>query len=521
MSNYHHLLTLSLRLLLIAAVLTLAGCGGEPDEQQLNQTVAERIAGTFGEGTLKLTSLRRLGSAPLNATDDGASQRLVYYNAVLTFARDLDFSSWDTLNISAFATLLGATEKGIEGIKQDGNQAGDQLRVRGSVAFADRDGQWTPVASVRPEAAATGPRRGSQNSRQTIERINALLSRETSDPNAQREIIDEELKRAYRDITQRLDRLDRALIIAGGPEYGEYNRLARILVAELNRQGMSSTNVTSSGSTQNIHLMRQGKADLALVQNNVARHAHLGTGPFEPDGPFYGLQALASLFPEPIHIIVAKDSPIKRIADLKQKRVDIGRPSSGARHTAIAVLESAGLGLKDLAAIHETGLKSGLALLQKGEIDAVIATIAAPALALQRSAAKGTIRLLPLAQEERDALVARGNVYVPVSLPPSTYPRQNSAITTVAVTALLASRAELPAGDVQTVLKVLFDDIDFVRAGSSAGSLVTRNTARAGLSIPLHPAALEFFGGAAEAGEAETSASAPVARREQEAVQDR
>ncbi len=232
-----------------------------------------------------------------------------------------------------------------------------------------------------------------------------------------------------------------------------------------------------------------------MVQNNVAAHAQLGTGPFETDGPFYELQALASLFPEPIHIIVAADSNIGGVAELRGKRVEIGRPQSGARHTTIALLEAAGLALKDLQAIQETGLETGLELLGKGEIDAVIATIGAPAASLQRAAADGSIRLVALTSAERDAMVARGRVYVPMVMPPSTYPGQRSAVPTVAVTALLASRRGLPSTDVDRVLTTLFDDIDFVSAGSAAGSLIARSSARAGLSIPLHPAALAFFGG--------------------------
>ncbi len=74
--------------------------------------------------------------------------------------------------------------------------------------------------------------------------------------------------------------------------------------------------------------------------------------------------------------------------------------------------------------MHETGLGDGLALLKQGEVDAVIATIGAPALALQQAAARGRIRLLPISTEQRDAMTRESNAYVPIVLPPSTYPGQ-------------------------------------------------------------------------------------------------
>ena len=490
-------------LLLAALVPLLTACGQAPDEEQLRAVVSAHLTETFGDDTFALTRLRRLGSAPMAAAGDGSPRRIVYYNAVLTFERDFDFSSWDTLNIAAFANLLGATEQGIEGLEQNGNQAGDEVRVRGSVSFSRKDGRWAPVSSVRPAVVAgvDAGVGGLDSSRRTIERISGLLAEKTGDARARKEIIDEELGDAYRAIRLRLDRLDRALIIAGGPSDGEYTRIATILADTLARQGTPSNAVTSSGSTENIALLRGGKADVVMVQNNVAAHAQLGTGPFEADGPFYELQALASLFPEPIHVIVAADSNIGGLGELRGKRVEIGRPQSGARHTTIALMEAAGLALKDLQAIQEAGLEKGLELLGKGEIDAVIATIGAPAASLQRAAADGSIRLVALTSAERDAMVARGRVYVPAVMPPSTYPGQRSAVPTVAVTALLASRRGLPSTDVDRVLTTLFDDIDFVSTGSAAGSLIARSSARAGLSIPLHPAALAFFGGDAPNGD--------------------
>ncbi len=62
----------------------------------------------------------------------------------------------------------------------------------------------------------------------------------------------------------------------------------------------------------------------------------------------------------------------------------------------------------------------------------------------------------------------------------------------------MAARAGLPDADVARVLSALFQDIDFVRRGSAAGSLISESSADAGLTIPMHPAAIAFFGKAGE-----------------------
>ncbi len=82
---------------------------------------------------------------------------------------------------------------------------------------------------------------------------------------------------------------------------------------------------------------------------------------------------------------------------------------------------------------------------------------------------------------------------------PSCCPRRpilvrRKPVPTVAVTALLTAGAGLPGADVERILTALFDRIDFVGAGSAAGSLIARQTAAVGLTIPMHPAAVAFFG---------------------------
>ena len=61
------------------------------------------------------------GLGPLPAAADGKARRIVYYNAVLELTQDVNFASWNGLNATAFATLLGRHREG-----RDRHQAGRQ-----------------------------------------------------------------------------------------------------------------------------------------------------------------------------------------------------------------------------------------------------------------------------------------------------------------------------------------------------------------------------------------------------------
>ena len=65
------------------------------------------------------------------------------------------------------------------------------------------------------------------------------------------------------------------------------------------------------------------------------------------------MKAVAALANEPntIMLVVAKDGPIKSVADLKGKRLSVGAPRSGTELNTRAILGAAGLTYKDLGKI--------------------------------------------------------------------------------------------------------------------------------------------------------------------------
>ena len=55
------------------------------------------------------------------------------------------------------------------------------------------------------------------------------------------------------------------------------------------------------------------------MQSDVAAAAVAGEGMFSGAGPLDHLRAVASLFPEPVHVVVRADSGIETVADLAGK----------------------------------------------------------------------------------------------------------------------------------------------------------------------------------------------------------
>jgi TRAP transporter TAXI family solute receptor len=486
----------SKRLLALCALAALlaVGCTRGPDEQAVRQEVESRLAEQVEPGLFEVQSLRRMGSAPLPAGEQGAARVVVYYNALLRLAQDYEFGGWEQLGPASVAYVLGATEQGIFGITAH-NQPGDIVRVFGSVTYEQSDDRWVAVLSPPgatppvPETENTAP---PSQSKQMIDKLASLVLLPPPGINPDEdEIIAAELARAAESIDRRIARRKHVFTIASGPTGGQYARFGAALVDSVAKTAPTLTlrHRTTQGSVENVWLLAQGEADYALVQSDVAARAVAGEGVFAGGRPLGGLRALGSLFPEPVHVVVLADSPIKDVADLRGKRVDIGTPASGTQFNALAVLAAHGMQVADLAEAVQDGPEPAMDRLRDGLIDAFFVTVAVPLPPLQDLAAGTGIRLLPLQEAAIDRLVSENPGLVALTLPAGTYPGQTEAVPTVAATALLVTTNEAPETEVERVVDHVFVRMPALATGAAATYKLSKETALQGITIPLHPGA--------------------------------
>ena len=274
----------------IATVLALLGllasCDRAPDADTTRSVLEQRLAAALKPPVTEIVSFRRLGSGPLPTGADGQARRIVYYNAILKLTQDVDFASWNGLNATAFAALVGATEKGVTGIRQGGNKTGDELRVHGSATFVDENGTWRPVAWVAPDVGVASPEDNTappSEAKRLLDETQALLTGGAGPREQRFTIVADELSKAVAAIRLRLDRLDRQLVVAGGQEGGEYAGVAGLIAGAVTAHGLAAKAVPSDGSLDNVRLLREGLAEIALVQNDVAGAAARGAGAVATD----------------------------------------------------------------------------------------------------------------------------------------------------------------------------------------------------------------------------------------------
>ncbi len=479
----------------LLALLLAAGCTRGADESRLQTDLQDKLNREVKSGLFQVVGLRREGSAPLPASAEGARRVIVYFNATLRLAEDYKFGGWDQLGPSSVAYALGATDKGIFGLKAE-NRSGDLVRAYGSAVYVENESGWVlgtmdaaAPATATPNLEQTGP---PSRSKQLIDKLAAMVELPPPGvPPQEDDIIAEELARASENIERRVKRREHTFTLATGPEGGEYARFGEALLTAINE---SAPNIklrqrTSQGSVDNAWLLSRGEADYAIIQGDVAVAAFAGDDVFARGGALGNLRAVGGLFPEAIHVVVRPESPIRNLQQLRGRRVAVGAPSSGTRFDAVAVLAAHGVKLEDLAEASEDGPADALARLQRSEIDAAFLTGAAPLRALQQLAVTSGMRLLSLDDAAVGRIIEARPGLARLSLPTNTYPRQREAVVTVAATALLVTTADAPTTEVENVSDLVFVQMAQRPTASADAARASAAGELRGVTIPLHPGA--------------------------------
>jgi TRAP transporter TAXI family solute receptor len=351
-------------------------------------------------------------------------------------------------------------------------------RLHGDDGLARANGATARVPSVTPGAD------------ELVQHLAKLVMQSPEGRGADREIITEEIDRALRNINLRLQREHEGVAIAAGPQGGEYWRFLTSVTGNLpDTAGVRV--VASEGSVANAFLIESQQARAGVIQSDVAAAAVTGQGAFVDAGPLSHLQAVASLFPEPVHIVVRADADIENVADLAGRRVAFGGPQSGSRHTALRLLAIVGIDVEGLVRVDYSGPEIALARLAAGELDAVIEVAATPWQQLQAALRTTALRLVGLTPAQAAKLGRQLPGLFPLSIPARTYAGQDAAVQTVAATALLVAHSDVADATVDAMLELLFATTS--NQGGVLAARISKERARNGITIPVHEGAQRFY----------------------------
>ena len=249
---------------------------------------------------------------------------------------------------------------------------------------------------------------------------------------------------------------------------------------------------STGASVANINLLKDGQADLAFVQNDIAYYAYNGVQVFEGK-KVDNIRGMMALYPEHIQIVTLADSGIDSVADLKGKRVAVGAPGSGVEANAKQILEVYGLTFDDLALADNLSFKDAVQKLKNNQLDAAFLTAGYPTAAVSELAASKSIKLISIDDEHAQKLMEKYPFYVQDVIPAGTYKGVDEEVKTVAVKAILIIRDDIPEDVVYKMLDAIFKHTDEIAKAHAKGAMINLDNAVDGMSIPWHPGAEKYF----------------------------
>ena len=283
------------------------------------------------------------------------------------------------------------------------------------------------------------------------------------------------------------------LNIGTGGTAGTYYPIGGAMAEILNKEipGMSASAQSTGASVANVNMLGDGTIDLATVQNDIAYYAANGTEMFV-DKKVDGLKGIASLYPETCQFVTLKASGIKSLSELKGKRVAVGAVGSGVEANVRQILAAYGISYDDIDAQY-LSFAEGASALKDGNVDVAVLTAGYPTASVQDIAAQNPVRLLPVEDKIADDLIAQYPFYTKTVIPGGTYAGFDEAVPSVSVMAMLVAGPTVNEELGYKVTKAIFSHLDRLQAAHAVGKQITRDSVKAGMSLPMNEGAEKYF----------------------------
>jgi len=478
----------------LVLLVALTACSRGPDTEEISAEIQLRLDQKFSDNLFQIEKLTRKGSAPRL---DGVDGIYVYYNLKLEFLREYNLISWRGLNIGTLAAVLGSTTTGIKGFSSKGNTKGDHLTIRGRIGYHQKDGDWvaerfTPIQIEKKRIVAETL--DSPSPDVIVKNIRSLLDQDTAEiRSAKDRVTIRELQRSLSRIDLGHADLNQYYTLGTGWPTGSYYKFGEAFSDYANKHGFKIYNYASEGSLENGYRVNTGRIDFAVLQSDVAEVLYKGWVE-EGQLPSPDMRAIASLWPEAIHVITLEENGIKKISDIEGKNIAIGSLRSGTRFTAARIWLAAGFERLQSENIKMLGRGDSIRALEGGEVDAIIIAGAVPDPAIQELAQRRQdIRFIPLPQPTITQLVERNFAYYGHPIPAKTYPGQTESVLTLGMTALLITSIHTEDKAVEKYMELMKEGVEEIARTFYRAGFISFKTARLGISMPLHPAAQKYY----------------------------
>lgn len=280
--------------------------------------------------------------------------------------------------------------------------------------------------------------------------------------------------------------------VATGPTGGTYYPVGSAMskIWTDNIEGVKASAQSTGGTMNNIQLLADGEAEAAFA-DGLYYDAYNGLKNYEGK-PQTFLRAAVPLYPEAIHLLVARDSGIKSLQDLKGKKVAVGAVGGSTMLTSYQLIRLAGLNPEKDITPENLGHADVVAAFADKRIDASVTIGAIGIASALETTTLGTASLISIPSEIVASICKETPYFSPLTIPAGTYKNQAEPIETFSSPNILAVHEKLDDTLVYQMTKALFQHKeDLIAVSARMSSMNPESIVNVG--IPVHPGALRYY----------------------------
>jgi len=282
------------------------------------------------------------------------------------------------------------------------------------------------------------------------------------------------------------------IVFATGGKTGTYFALSKGIVRAVkkNYPELNFLILNTGGAIENAKLIDADACDIALIQNDVAYYFKKGKEIFRI--PSNKMKGIASLYTEPIQIIVRKNSEIKEPRDLRGKVIAVGPKGSGTEFNTKIFLNAIGINYEDIEEKF-SNISQAKDSFINNKIDAMFISSGLPTPAIIEVAKKREIAFLRINVKLIKEIRKDYPFFIATFIPANTYPNQYIEIPTLGVRTLLVTHHELNPTLVRNIVQAIFKERDILEAAHPIGGSINLKKALEGMTVPIHQGAREYY----------------------------
>jgi len=255
------------------------------------------------------------------------------------------------------------------------------------------------------------------------------------------------------------------------------------------------TSAGPGGGVENVRDVNQRNAELGFSMSDAVANGYRGLSPF--NHPQSNIRHMATAFPNVFQVAVPRDSPIRSIAELKDKNISPGKGGSSTLSTSRAVLNAYGITLDSVrqngGTVHHVDYSDSVAMMKDGHIDAFFALTTVPLAALIELDFDPGIRLLSVDEDKLQKILRELAGSSRFDIPKGTYSGVTEDLHSFAVQTSLLVHKDVPDDLVYRLTKSLWEHHDDLVGVTPMWKMATLQNALVAVTAPVHPGAQRYY----------------------------